>query len=74
VGYVRIRYVCGLGSWIQGRFVFCLIPDFNICERVGQRLGVVGGLRQGSLRMWPGYLKVKYRIAASVALAPDSDM
>ena len=54
MGYVRIRYVCGLGSWIQGRFVFCLIPDFNICERVGQRLGVVGGLRQGTLRVWPG--------------------
>jgi hypothetical protein len=64
-------------AWVVGYMValsVAFIPDLNICERVGQRWTVVGGLRQGSLRMWPGYLKVKYRIAASVALAPDSDM
>jgi hypothetical protein len=44
-------------AWVVGYRValsVAFIPDLNICDRVGQRLGVVGGLRQGTLRMWPG--------------------
>ena len=58
----------GCGWWVTSGYVTCVawvvgyrvalsvafIPDLNICDRVGQRLGVVGGLRQGTLRMWPG--------------------
>jgi hypothetical protein len=30
------------------------IPDFNICDRVGELWSVAGGLRQDTLRVWPG--------------------